>query len=134
MSDKRRAVKQRLRSAGEDGADPWPDEPGEFDPNSLGPDTPESLSAGRDAEEVDEQTFQAFWSAVLLANVGLFAASVGPMLAVFQGRYLLGGGMTVVGVVALARTYRIYQGFTRGSDGESSEESAERDRLEEAEP
>lgn len=122
MSDKRRAVKQRLQSAGEDGADPWPDEPGEFDPNSLGPDTPESLSPGRDAEEVDEETFQAFWSAVLLANVGLFAASVGPMLAVFQGRYLLGGALFLVGAVALARTYRVYRSF--GSGGEAEDEDA----------
>ena len=118
MSDKRRAVKQRLRSAGEDGADPWPDEPGEFDPDSLGPDR-----VAADAEDAGAgPVADAFWSAVVLANVGLLAVSVGPMFAYFQGRVLLGAALFVVGAVALYRTYRIRDRVRNGEVGDGTDD------------
>jgi hypothetical protein len=113
VSDERRAVKRRLREAGNDEANPWPDEPDEFDPGSLGPDVPEAPTLDDDAD-ADDETVQAFWSAVLLANAGVFAVSVGPMLAYFQGRVALGVAMFVVGAVALGRTYYIYRWQTGG--------------------
>lgn len=117
MSDERRAVKRRLRDAGNDEANPWPEEPEEFDPGSLGPDVPEAPTFDEDAD-ADDETVQAFWSAVLLANAGVFAVSIGPMLAYFQGRVALGTALFVVGAVALGRTYYIYRSQTGGeADG-----------------
>lgn len=121
MSDERRAIKRRLQEAGNDEANPWPDEPNEFDPGNLGPDVPEASALGEDSESGGE-TVQAFWGAVLLANVGLFAVSVGPMFAYFQGRTALGAAMVGVGVVALGRTYYIYR--TQAGDAETEEREA----------
>lgn len=123
MSDERRSVDQRLRDAGNDEANPWPDEPDEFDPGSLGPDVPEPPTLDEDAD-ADEETVQAFWSAVLLANVGVFAVSIGPMLAYFQGQVALGAALFVVGAIALGRTYYIYRWQTgeTADDEEAVEE------------
>lgn len=119
MSDKRRAVKQRLRDAGESGD--WPDEPEEFDPTSLGPD-PVSPSSG-DPETATGAAADAFWSAVVLANVGLFAVCIGPMLAYFQGRVALGGAVFAVGAVALVRTYLIYDRATGDDEADGGVEA-----------
>lgn len=108
MSDERRSVERRLQDAGNDETDPWPDEPDEFDPGSLGPGAPETPTLSKNTE-TDDETVQAFWGAVILANVGLFAVSIGPMLAYFEGRTTLGAALFVVGAVALGRTYYIYR-------------------------
>ncbi|WP_255196836.1 DUF7322 domain-containing protein [Halorarius litoreus] len=117
MSDKRRKVKSRLKQSGEDGANPWPDEPAEFDPHSLGPAT--GLSTGDEDYDVDDETFRSFYAAVVLANIGLFGVTVGPMLWFFRGETLIGGGLFVVGAVAIARTYRIQQRYKQRRKNES---------------
>jgi hypothetical protein len=120
-----------LQDAGSDEANPWPDEPEEFDPRSLGPDVPEAPTLDDDTE-ADEGTVRAFWSAVILANAGLFAVSIGPMLAYFQGQTTLGAALFVVGAVALGRTYYIYR--TQSSEGAERAENQGEELDEEAEP
>ncbi|PSQ54090.1 hypothetical protein BRD20_00715 [Halobacteriales archaeon SW_8_65_20] len=109
MSDKRRAVKRRLNDAGESESDPWPDEPDEFDPDSLTPDTPIAGDSGAaDTEtDIDGELLRGFYAAVVLANVGLFGLSLGAMVAYFRGQLLLGGVAMLVGTSALFRTYQL---------------------------
>jgi hypothetical protein len=96
----------------EEDEDAWPDEPKEFDPNSLGPDVPKAPSAPNLAErDVPSDVANAFWAAVIFANVGLLGVSLGPMLWYFEGMAQLGGGIFLVGLVALGTTYRRYSSF-----------------------
>jgi len=105
----------------EEDEDAWPDEPEEFDPNSLGPDVPKPPSAPNLAErDVPSDVANAFWAAVIFANVGLLGVSLGPMLWYFEGMVQLGGGILLVGLVALGMTYRRYYSFMnreRADDG-----------------
>lgn len=127
MSDKKRTVKSTLRKSGEDGENPWPDEPAEFDPHSLGPSSSSgSLGSGEDYD-VDDETFRSFYGAVVLANVGLFGVTVGPMLWFFRGETLLGGGLFLVGVVAIVRTYRIQQRYKARRRGDRETDDADGD-------
>ncbi|WP_254537695.1 DUF7322 domain-containing protein [Halomarina litorea] len=105
----------------DDSDDYWPDEPKEFDPDSIGPkvDIPEAPSFDGDA---DDDVVQSFWAAVLLANFGLFAASLGLMLVVFQGRYELGGFVFALGALGLLFTYRRYRAF-QGQSGDEEGQS-----------
>lgn len=123
MSDERRSVNRRLQESGNDEANPWPDEPDEFDPTSLGPDAPTAPTLN-ESTETDDETVQAFWSAVILANAGLFAVSIGPMLAYFEGRTVLGAALFVAGAVALGRTYYIYR-TQAAEDGDGGEDETE---------
>lgn len=96
----------------EEDEDAWPDEPKEFDPSSLGPDIPKAPSASNLAErDVPSDVANAFWAAVLLANAALLGLSLGPMLWYFEGMARLGGGVFLVGLVALGMTYRRYYAF-----------------------
>jgi hypothetical protein len=52
-------------------------------------------------------TFRAFVAAFLLAQGGLFAASLGLLLAWFRGQVLLGGALFVGGTAALVVTVGI---------------------------
>lgn len=96
----------------EDDEDPWPDEPDEFDPDSLGPETPDVEpdvdSSFESAADVDEDIFRAFWGAVVFLNVGVAALSVGAMLVYFRGDWSTGGPAIVVGLVAVAFVCRFY--------------------------
>jgi hypothetical protein len=58
--------------------------------------------------ELPREVFWAFLGAVLLAQVGLFAASLGLMLAGFRGQLVVGGTLFVGGVLALGGTFAIY--------------------------
>lgn len=100
-----------------DEEDPWPDEPDEPDPDSLGPEAPEAPEPPSvDLEDVDapDDLQRTFWATVVLVNVGLLAVSLAAMFAFFQGRYLLSGGLAVLGVGALAHAYREYRGYVEG--------------------
>lgn len=106
----------------EEDEEAWPDEPSEFDPDSLGPsvDTPEAPEFD---DDVDEELFRTFWATALMANFGLFAASLGLMYVVFRGRLRLGGTVFAVGALALLFGYRHYRGYradeaTEGGDGD----------------
>jgi len=105
--------------------DVWPDEPEEFDPHSLGPETPgdegsgvgvEPPSVDTDPGDVPADLARSFWGAVVLANVGLLGVSVAVMVVVFEGRWELGGWLAAVGVVAFAGTYRVYRSYTGGGE------------------
>ncbi|QLD86654.1 hypothetical protein HWV23_13265 [Natronomonas halophila] len=94
----------------------WPDEPEGFDPEDLGPDTPdptanvdsrvkESLGATADMEE---GLFRAFWGAVVFLNTALAALSIGAMLVYFRGDWAMGGPALLVGSIAAVFTVRFY--------------------------
>lgn len=108
----------------------WPDEPSEFDPDSLGPsvDTP-STGAPELDDDVDEELFRTFWATVVMANVGLFAASLGLMFAVFREQYRLGGLVFGIGALALLFGYRHYRTYRSdsgdGDDGDDEREGSE---------
>lgn len=96
----------------EEDEDAWPDEPKEFDPNSLGPDVPKAPAAPNLAErDVPKDVSNAFWAAVLFANAALLGLSLGPMLWYFEGMAQVGGGIFLIGLVALGMTYRRYYAF-----------------------
>jgi hypothetical protein len=114
----------------EDDDDAWPDEPREFDPDSLAPSVSGPETPGIDVPEapefdgdVPDDVARAFWSAVLLANVGLFGVCVGAMFVVFRGQLRLGGFLFGVGVLSLLFTYRRYLLFQRGHEERTAEES-----------
>lgn len=93
-------------------SDPWPDEPDEFDPDSLGPDPPRPPQVGTGESDVDRETFRAFWGAVVMANVGLLLPSLGLMLWYFRGMSTWGPVLVAVGAVSLYRAYRTYRDYT----------------------
>jgi hypothetical protein len=100
-----------------------PDEPEEFDPDSLGPETPEAPDVEPDLEEtlgsideMDDELVTAFWGAAVFLNVALAAVSLGLMLLYFRGDWRNGGGALLVGVVAAVFAARYYLGYTRGDD------------------
>jgi len=96
----------------EEDSEAWPDEPAEFDPNSLGPDIPTAPSVPTVSErDVPSDVASAFWAAVLFANVGLIGVSLGPMLWYFEGMGRVGGGLFLIGLIALGMTYRRYSLF-----------------------
>lgn len=66
------------------------------DATAMDPDVPSDLR-------------RAFWTIVALANVSLFAVSLGVMLLVFRGQVAAGGASLVVGVAALALAVRRYR-------------------------
>ena len=96
----------------------WPDEPDEFEPDSLGPDPPDSTRSIRESlgatENVSDDLFRAFWASVLLLNVALAALSIGAMLVYFRGDYGTGGPVLLIGTVAALATARYYWRFKTG--------------------
>ncbi|WP_396610322.1 hypothetical protein ACH9L7_08670 [Haloferax sp. S1W] len=80
--------------------------------------------------DVDPEQARMFWASVILANVGLAGISLGPMLIYFRGQMLVGGGVTLLGVVALARMYTMYREYQ--SRDWSSDDEAEREEAEAA--
>jgi hypothetical protein len=107
----------------EEDSEEWPDEPAEFDPNSLGPDIPTAPSVSTFSErDVPSDVASAFWAAVLFANLGLIGVSLGPMLWYFEGMARIGGGLSLIGLIALAMTYRRYWLFmNRDRPGQRSD-------------
>jgi hypothetical protein len=115
---------------GRDEEDAWPDEPAEFDPDSLGPETPDvepdleaSLPA---AEDIDRELVRAFWGAAVFLNIALAAFALGAMLIYFRGDWSTGISAGGVGVVAALFTLRFYLDFTLNHD-DSSEDETEAD-------
>jgi len=53
-------------------------------------------------------TLRAFLAVAALSQVGLFAVSLGAMLAGFRGQWALGGAVAAVGAVALAGAAATY--------------------------
>jgi hypothetical protein len=104
--------------------DSGPDEPDEFDPDSLGPETsdvePDLEESFEAAADVDDELFQAFWGAAVFLNIAVAALALGAMLVYFRGDWATGGAALLVGAVAAAFTARYYYGYTR--DGGAEEE------------
>jgi hypothetical protein len=113
----------------------WPDEPEEPDPESQWDDPEQDLARVPEVDveipsppdtPVGRAKGRLFWAAVVYANVGVAGISVGPMLVGFRGQWLVGGGVFLVGVLALVRTYLIYRDFQSrdwddGAEGSSDE-------------
>lgn len=103
----------------EEDEDAWPDEPKEFDPDSLGPDpptVPRTNELIREGQDAPKEVQNRFWAAVLFANVGLMGVSLGAMLLYFRADWDFGGGALVVGIVALLMTYHQYYQFKNRED------------------
>lgn len=108
---------------------PFDDEDTDFDledptpePPSVEVEPPEAsdLDLAEDLEsriqDVDDDTLRAFVTCVFLANVALFAGSLGAMLLYFRGSWQWGGLAVVVGGVAGIRTYQHYREWDRNRD------------------
>lgn len=110
----------------EDEKEPWPDEPPEFDPDSLGPEPPDPTPTTRESidatENVPDGLFRAFWASVLFLNVALAAVSIGLMLIYFRGDYETAGPLLLIGLVAGLGTARYY---LRAKTGYYAEEGSE---------
>ena len=67
----------------------WPDEPDEFDPDSLGPDPPDPTLDQEEtlakSAEISDELFRAFWASALFLNVAIAALAVGLMLRATTG-------------------------------------------------
>lgn len=82
-------------------------DPGELDPESLGPDVPSAPDIG---EVENSEVIQLFWKLVLVFNVAILALAVGPMFAFFDGRWELGSQLFFLGVITFAYgTVRYYR-------------------------
>lgn len=112
----------------------WPDEPRESDPSDRWGDPERDLTNVPEApappdpskNDVPADVARSFWGVVLLANVGLFAVCLGPMLAFFRGQWTLGGVLVVFGLLTFVHGYRVYRGFRQrhpaaGGDDESTD-------------
>lgn len=120
----------------EDDEDPWPDEPDEFDPDSVGPETPDvepevdvpSVDSFGAAADVDEDIFRAFWGSVVFLNVAIAALAVGAMLVYFRGDWSTGGPALLIGALSAAFVGRFYLTYlsARGGDGAPERSAAER--------
>lgn len=101
--------------------DPWPDEPEEFDPDSLGPEAPDVEpdleESFRALDDVDDDLFRTFWGAAVFLNVAVAALAIGAMLVYFRGDWTRGGPALVIGAVAAGFTLRFYLGFRRDREG-----------------
>lgn len=85
-------------------------EPEEREPD-LGPDIPNVAAPNEGIlgpEGTPKDLLSAFWSLVLLFNVGILATSLGALVLVFEGWSRLGGGLLVVGLFALAHGFHKY--------------------------
>jgi len=108
-----------------DGGDA-PNEPEEFDPESLGPETPAVDGPTEDSleidDDVDEVLLRTFWGSVISLNVALAAVPLGLMLIYFRGNWELGGLAIAVGAVGAIATFRFYSIFR--ADRRDDEEGA----------
>lgn len=109
----------------------WPDEPGAFDPDSLGPDPPDSTPEQAETLAVDADVsdglFRAFWASALFLNVAVAAVSIGLMLIYFQGDYGNGVPALLVGGVATFGVGRYYWRVKTGRYDDGETETAESD-------
>ncbi len=69
----------------------------------------------RDYSKVDapSELKREFWKQVLLFNIAFFCLAVGIMLIAFEQRWVFGGSMLFVGIVAFVRGYSRYREFQK---------------------
>lgn len=99
-------------------------EPEEFDPDSLGPPTPDATSGEID---LDSDVARLFVKLVVVFNVALLALSLGPMFAYFRGQVDLGIRIFLVGVIAFAYGTFKYVQFTRRRDDDDTDADVDTD-------
>lgn len=80
--------------------------PEEPDPPDEGEDiTPDPPTTSIDGmlgpSDAPPELVKAFWSLVLLFNVGILATALGLMFIVFRADLTIGGGLLIVGVLTL---------------------------------
>lgn len=102
--------------------EPADEEPEEVDPeeeldfdvldseSTLPPEIPKAPEPPP-ATEAPEELQKMFWSVVVLLNLAILAASLGVMYVVFRGRFQLGGGLVLVGLLGGLHAYRIYRRY-----------------------
>lgn len=78
------------------------------------PDPQEVGAALASESDVDPELLRAFWGLVGALNIGLFAVSIGLLLVVFRGNLRLGGGLVLLGVVALVGVGVGYRRYRNG--------------------
>lgn len=113
----------------DDSEERWPNEPP--DPGAASePDEADALEdlgheppsvdipQPPDPSEVDvpEELARSFWKLVAIFNVALFALALGPMLAVFRGEYVTGGGVFLFGAAWFGYGYLLYRRQRRRLD------------------
>jgi hypothetical protein len=109
----------------------WPDEPDDPDPESRWGQPEDDLTSipsvedpGErvDAEvEIDSDLARYFWVTVVYANVALGGVSIGLLVIAFRGQFTVGGVAIAVGLIALYRTYDLYDSYqTRVADDDAT--------------
>jgi hypothetical protein len=95
-------------------------EPGpDVSPEALEPQVgPEDLEPSIEpptvsADDAPAELQENFWKLVAVLNLALFAIALGPMLIFFRGQWQAGGGVTLVGAVALVVAVRRYRATKR---------------------
>lgn len=86
-----------------------------LDPGSLLEEGETDDDIGATLRTAPRDVLRAFVGAALLAQAGLFAVSLGLLLAYFRGQTALGGALVAVGVVALALTVAAVRRYGRAS-------------------
>jgi hypothetical protein len=62
-----------------------------------------SVEEGGDAPVELKRTF---WSIVVILDVAMVATALGALLVAFEGRWLLGGAVLLVGLLGFGESYR----------------------------
>jgi len=104
VSDDRRGRDKATREY--DPEEKWPDPERELPRVPEPPSTPSGT-------EPSPAVRTAFWKAVVVVNYAVLAVSLGPLLAYFRGRVLLGTGLFASGLLAFGYALLIYRGFRR---------------------
>lgn len=99
---------------------PEPDadhEPAEPDLGPSPPDPTPEVDGMLGPTGTSTDLMVAFWSLVVLFNVGLFGLTVGPMLLYFRGDWAFGGALVALGVLAAARGLHRYRQARAADEG-----------------
>jgi hypothetical protein len=109
--------------------DEWPDEPEEDDPEARwgNPEedlvnVPEAPKPSIDESEIDPELSSFWWRTVVLANIALGGVTIGPMVVFFEGMWLVGTVVFVVGVLAFVRVYQHVKWFENRNEDEETED------------
>ncbi len=107
------------------GDDDWPDEPDSFDPESLGPATPDVEpdidDLLDDPEALDDDLMRAFWGAVICLNIAIAAGALGVFLIYFRGQWTPGSIAVGIGVGAGLGTIHYYRTYPTRDETATSE-------------
>ena len=79
-----------------------------FDPFEEDDDEAADRDLQRSIGKISPATLREFVLLAVLVQVGLFAASLGLMLAAFRGQTLFGGALVGIGALALAFAAAVY--------------------------